>query len=260
MPTQRTQGSWDNISSPDRMKFEERTISDFADVGSRKGFITKVYSLFSAQIAFTVLVTAFIMNNHNLAAFLQQNAKAVSLLSFLGSMGILLPMCSIPRLRYEAPINFLLLAAFTFLQSVVVGTVSSMFESSMVCLAGMHTLTSFLAISLFAISTKYDLTTLGSMLLAASTSLLIGGIANIIFNIPVLNNIMAAFGAILSVGYIAHNTQKIIGGKHHKYSFGAKEYILAALTIYLDAVVLFLRILKILANSKAKSNNSGDEL
>jgi FtsH-binding integral membrane protein len=39
----------------------------------------------------------------------------------------------------------------------------------------------------------------------------------------------------------------IVGGKHHKYAYNEREYVMAALTLYQDVINLFLRVLQILS-------------
>jgi FtsH-binding integral membrane protein len=60
--------------------------------------------------------------------------------------------------------------------------------------------------------------------------------------------------AVLFASYLAYDTQKIVGGKHHKYSYGQKEYILAALNLYQDVINFFIQIMNIL-NKVEKNGN-----
>eukprot|EP00913_Durusdinium_trenchii_P007276 g6838.t1 len=55
----------------------------------------------------------------------------------------------------------------------------------------------------------------------------------------------AGFGALLFSGYIVLDTQLIIGGKHSSFQFGTEDYVMAAITIYLDIINLFLYILSL---------------
>ena len=52
--------------------------------------------------------------------------------------------------------------------------------------------------------------------------------------------------------YIIHDTQLIIGGANKKYQIAPDDYVLAALTLYLDIINLFLYLLSLL-NKKRKS-------
>ena len=124
----------------------------------------------------------------------------------------------------------------------------------------MHTLTVFLAISLYSFqpNPKYDLTLAGNSILAMSTSILVGLVLNIFFKMPLMDNILSGLSAILFAAYIWYDTQKIIGGKNYKYALSQNEYILAALNIYQDVINLFLQILKITAKSSSAKRRSSD--
>jgi FtsH-binding integral membrane protein len=103
----------------------------------------------------------------------------------------------------------------------------------------------------FNINPTYDLTTAGNILLTSLTTLLVGSILNIFFNMPLLDNVISGGLAILSSVYIAYDTKQIIGGTHSKYSYSENEYILAAMNLYQDVLNLFIQIMKILAKLQA---------
>ena len=90
-------------------------------------------------------------------------------------------------------------------------------------------------------------------MLTSGLTFVVGSFCQLFMKIPLLENILAGFGAVLFSVYLAFDTQMIIGGKHHKRQYGQNEYILAALNIYQDALNLFIQIMKILAKSNNKS-------
>lgn len=174
------------------LKYERRTLSDFASRGSRMGFIRKVYAIFSAQMITTIGITAFIMNNPNVQALLYQNFKMLMLSTYLISTGVIFALVSNPELRYKSPVNFILLGIHTVLQSISVGIFSSLLNPRTVCLGTVHTLGTFLAVTLYSFqpSEKYDLTAMGNVLLTSLTSLFIGSILNLYLRMPLFDNIL----------------------------------------------------------------------
>ena len=62
-----------------------------------------------------------------------------------------------------------------------------------------------------------------------------------------MDNILCGIGAILASSYIYYDTKMIVGGKHATKKYGQKEYILAAMNLYQDAINLFIHIMKIIA-------------
>lgn len=122
----------------------------------------------------------------------------------------------------------------------------------------MHTLSVFTAVSLYSLqpNPKYDLTPFGNALLSLLTAVLTGSIFAGFFNFKFVDNLIAGAMAVLGVAYLSYDTQKIVGGKHHKHKFGQREYILAALSIYQDVIMIFLNLLQLLAeNDKRRKEN-----
>ena len=239
------------------LKYDKRTLSDFTTRGSRTGFVRKVYTIFSAQMVCTIAITAMIMNNPNLQQFLFSNFKVFMITSYLVSTGVIVALVSNPELRYKSPVNFILLGIHTILQSISVGIFSSAINPRLVCLGTMHTLATFLAITLYSFqpNEKFDLTPFGNVLLTSSASLLVGLFLNFFLKMPILDNLISAGLAILFASYLAYDTQKIVGGKHHKYSYSPKEYILAALNLYQDVINLFIQIMNILMKLDKNKQN-----
>lgn len=115
------------------------------------------------------------------------------------------------------------------------------------CLGTVHTLMAFVALTLYSLDPRSaDLTVLGNVLLTSLTSLTVGVLLNIFFRMPLLDNLISGALAVLSAAYIAYDTKMIVGGRHHKYAYDEKEYILAAMNLYQDVLQLFVQILKIL--------------
>ena len=62
----------------------------------------------------------------------------------------------------------------------------------------------------------------------------------------IYNLIYSCLGALIFSFYIVYDTQLIIGGKHTKYKYDDEDYVIAALSLYLDIINLFIYILEIL--------------
>ena len=239
------------------LQYDKRTLSDFATRGSRAGFVRKVYSIFSAQMICTIAITGLIMNDASIKDFLFQNFKLFMISAYLISTAVVVALVANPKLRYQKPYNFILLGIHTIMQSILVGIFSSSINPRLVCLGTMHTLGTFLAITLYSFqpNEKFDLTPFGNVLLTGSASMLIGLFLNFFLKMPILDNLISGGLAVLFASYMAFDTQKIVGGKHHKYQYSQKEYILAALNLYQDVINFFIQIMNILMKLEKKNNN-----
>jgi protein lifeguard len=239
------------------LQYDKRTLSDFSTRGSRAGFVRKVYSIFSAQMICTIAITGLIMNDASIKDFLFQYFKIFMTSAYLISTAVVVALVANPKLRYQKPYNFILLGLHTIMQSTLVGIFSSSINPRLVCLGTMHTLGTFLAITLYSFqpNEKFDLTPFGNVLLTGSASMLIGLFLNFFLKMPILDNIISGGLAVLFASYMAFDTQKIVGGKHHKYQYSQKEYILAALNLYQDVINFFIQIMNILMKLEKKNNN-----
>jgi len=66
-------------------------------------------------------------------------------------------------------------------------------------------------------------------------------------NIPAMHMVLAGVGALIFSVYLVYDTQLMIGG-NHKMSISPEEYIFAALNIYMDVIMIFLYILRLLGS------------
>ena len=196
------------------------------------------------------------MNSPGLQATLFRNFTPFIIVSSLLQTGLISVLVSNPAMRYKTPNNFIFLGIITFLQSITVGIFSSIVGPKVVCLGTMHTLATFLAVTIYSFqdNPKFDLTPLGNILLTSLVSLLVGSLLNIFFKMPLIDNLISGGLAVLMATYIAYDTQMIVGGKHKKYSYSPKEYILATLNLYVDVMNLFIQILSILSKLERGKN------
>lgn len=99
-----------------------------------------------------------------------------------------------------------------------------------------------IAITLWAATTKTDLTICGPIFFVLSLVLIVGGIFAYAFG-PTGHLMFSMFGAILFSFYLAYDTQLIVGGKHRQFQLSIDDYILGSVLLYLDIINIFLYIL-----------------
>lgn len=141
-------------------------------------------------------------------------------------------------------INLAVLFGFTFISGLTITPLLSnilMMPSgaSIVAQAFLMTSVAFGGISMFAMTTKRDFSSMGKMLFIALIILIVGSISNIFFQSPILQLGIAGVGALLFSAFILYDTQQIIKG-------GFETPIEAAIALYLDFFNLFVSLLQIL--------------
>jgi modulator of FtsH protease len=145
--------------------------------------------------------------------------------------------------KNKTPLNLVLLFAFTFMTGFTLApTLAIYVAKNMGYVIGEAfglTAVAFGVLTIFAMNTKRDFTTMGKMLFIGLIILVIASIANIFLHLPALQLIIASVGAVLFSFFILYDTQNIIRGN-------VSSEIEAAVALYLDFLNLFISLLQIL--------------
>lgn len=141
-------------------------------------------------------------------------------------------------------INLAVLFGFTFVSGLTITPLlASVFAmpagASIVAQAFLMTSVAFGGISIFAMTTKRDFSGMGKMLFIVLIVVIVGSIANIFIQAPMLQLGIAMVGAVLFSAFILYDTQQIIKGNY-------STPIEAAIALYLDFFNLFIMLLQIL--------------
>jgi len=223
----------------------------FGDKAVRMGFIRKVYAILSAQLAVTLAIIGVFMIP-SVQKFSAANPWLYILalvVAFVVMFTLICPCCP-DDMRRKTPGNFILLGVFTLAEGFMIGTLASHFNISEVMIAVGVTSAVVLALTIFAFQTKVDFTVIGGALFAVLiVFILCGLIATFFPSTRTIRLVYCAIGAIIFSVYIVYDTQMMIGGEH-KYSISPEEYIFASLSLYLDIVILFMYILRLIGNSR----------
>lgn len=98
----------------------------------------------------------------------------------------------------------------------------------------------FLALSAYVITTRRDFTFMGGFLFIAIAAAFLAGLANLFFQLPLLQLVVSGAFAVISSGYILFTTSAIIQG-------GERNYIMATVSLFVSLLNLFLSLLQILS-------------
>lgn len=112
----------------------------------------------------------------------------------------------------------------------------------------------FAFMSIYGYFTKTDLTSLGHILIMALFGLIIASVVNLFLHNSVADIIISIIGVIVFSGLAAYDTQKIkimmLPGEEGSEEETKKE-VMAALTLYLDFVNLFLDLLRLMGKRRS---------
>ena len=150
----------------------------------------------------------------------------------------------IPRVKHIPGVNLAVLFLFTFITGLTIAPLlASIFAmangASIVGQAFLMTSVAFGGISMFAMTTKRDFSSMGKFLMIAFIILIVGAISNIFVQSSMFQLFISGGIALLMCAFILYDTQNIIKGLYD-------SPIEAALSLYLSFFNLFISLLQIL--------------
>lgn len=218
----------------------------------RQAFIVKVYSILSVQLAVTFIIASLFAS---LGFDWASQHQILFHLSAFGSLAVALGIsCCCPQAMRTFPTNFMLLAAFTVCESVMVGFICTLYTGQSLLMAAAATAVLFLALTAYACTTKTDFTGFGPYLMAGLLALMAFGFVIFIWSLfaPVpeaLIMVKAALGMVVFSFFVVYDTQLILGGNHQN-QFSYDDYAFASLSLYIDIIQLFIQLLQLFGDRR----------
>ncbi|XP_076969718.1 protein lifeguard 2-like isoform X1 [Tamandua tetradactyla] len=219
--------------------------SPFSSASVRRAFIRKVFLLLSLQLIITGAIVSIFIFWEALKSWVLTNAWFTYAL-FPAFFVVLFLLACCGDLRRQVPANYILLGVFTLLQGLLLGTVSVFYNAEEVFWATGATALVTLALTLFALQTKWDFTLLNGVLFVFLFVLLLYGIILVFVRAYWLHLLYAGLGTVIFSLYLVMDVQLMVGGRHHHSDLDPEEYVFAALNIYLDIINLFLFVLQLI--------------
>lgn len=211
------------------------------DAAVRRGFIEKVYGILCVQLAWVFAVVAALTLSPSARVFVEQTPAVLGIAVLAYFASFILLMCCGEEARRKVPTNYYLLAIFTVATSLLVGVAACAFAPLSVGLSTFFTFAIFCFLTAYAHTTKTDWT-VGSVL--PSTFLfslfLLAATCAFVPASGLMNAVFGFVGAIMFSVYIVVHTQALLT------RLGPDDYVVGALTLFLDLMNLFLELLRLL--------------
>eukprot|EP00193_Tetraselmis_chui_P019506 CAMPEP_0177773396 /NCGR_PEP_ID=MMETSP0491_2-20121128/12843_1 /TAXON_ID=63592 /ORGANISM="Tetraselmis chuii, Strain PLY429" /LENGTH=327 /DNA_ID=CAMNT_0019291489 /DNA_START=121 /DNA_END=1104 /DNA_ORIENTATION=- len=230
-----------------------RMAVDFANQKVRKGFAAKVFSIVLCQLIVTTAITLIFMLVPEVTSYVQQNTWVLWTSYALMIVFMLVIICG-GEIRKKWPTNMILLSLFTIVMSVFVACNTVYYTAPEVGMAFGITCGMVLGIVIFALMPCIDFTMCGGVMVALSFTLLFAIIISFFVNIfcgsscyRTTGLVIASIAVFVFSIYLLYDIQLVMGGK--RMAISPDEYIVAALNIYMDIIMIFLYILQIIGLS-----------
>lgn len=154
-------------------------------------------------------------------------------------------------LKNQEPTNIILLGIWTFVEAYLIGTITAVYAaagaSGIVLEATFLCATVFLVLTIFTLQSRWNFSFLGAGLGICLWVLLIWGLLALLFGFRT-GMAYALLGTLVFSGYIIFDTWLLTE------TLSPDDYVVAAISLYLDILNLFLMILQCLTN-KSNSRN-----
>jgi modulator of FtsH protease len=135
-------------------------------------------------------------------------------------------------------LSFVYAGLFGYFLGPIVGIYASI-DPKIPLYAFVATATIFGALSVYAMTTKRDMSFMGGFLMVGSIVLLLAIVANIFLQMPMFSIVISAAVVLLTAGYILYSTQAAARG-------GETNYITLATSLFGNIWVLFLHLMNLM--------------
>jgi uncharacterized protein len=140
-------------------------------------------------------------------------------------------------------------SAFAITMGVSLSSIFLVYQMGSIASTFFITAGMFSAMAFYGMTTKTDLTKMGSYLMMAVFGLIIASVVNIFLQSGPFSWLISFAGVIIFTGLTAYDTQKIVELSRemgHDSEESRKASLLGALTLYLDFINLFLFLLRLI--------------
>jgi FtsH-binding integral membrane protein len=175
--------------------------------------------------------------------------------AFIGQIGIVLALSFFLR-KMSPMVAALCFFAYAGITGLTLSLVLMAYSAGTVATAFLTTAGMFGAMTIYAFTTKNDLTRIGSYLTMGLIGLVIAMVVNIFLGSSVLDLAISVVGVVIFVGLTAYDTQRIA---RTAAELGARTdddaqrfAIYGALQLYLDFINLFLFMVRILGGGSRR--------
>ena len=205
-------------------------------------FIIKVYGILACTLAFTMLFTLFVYTSESFQAWMKANMW-MHWLSFGGGLTlsmVLMCPCGCQKAQRKVPLNYILLALFTFFESYIIAGFCSYFDPIPVLAATVTTTFMVIGLTLYGcFMSEDDMNLCIALAFGLSCSLLPLVVMCLFFWS------WALYMLVLFVIVALYSIFLVIDTRMIMTRCESDEYVIAVVFLYLDIITLFLYILQI---------------
>ena len=212
-------------------------------------YLRSVYNWMAAGLMLTAVTALFVASTPALLDI----AQRFMIMFIIAQVGLVFTISgAIQRLSSGTATALFLL--YSALNGVTLSIILLVYTSTSVAQAFFTASGMFVAMSVYGLVTKRDLTSIGSFCMMGLFGIIIASIVNMIWPSGMMNFIISCVGVVVFLGLTAYDTQRIRAFGENAPEGDAtamrRGVILGALTLYLDFINLFLMLLRLMGDRR----------
>jgi len=215
--------------------------------------LSKVFLRMFAALVVTTIASLAVVQFETLQSFIYENAFVFFGLIILELILVVAVAAGINKLSATAA--NVLFFAYAIVNGLTLSFIFFVYEIGVIYQAFAVSSLMFAGMALYGTITRKDLSTIGSICIMGLFGIIIASLANFFFRSDVLDSIICYVGVLIFVGLTAYDTQRIkrmlreANADSHEEAI-KKISVRGALTLYLDFINIFLKILRILGRRR----------
>ena len=212
-----------------------------------KNFMSNVFSWMAVGLVVTACVSWYGYDS-GLYASLMTQGGVMPWVIMLSPFAFIIAM-NVGLNKFSSSTLVLLFVAFSATMGVSLSSVFLMYEMGSIAQVFGITAGTFIIMAVVGYTTSMDLTKFGSLLFMGVIGIILASVVNMFMQSGMMDFIISIAGVLIFTGLIAYDTQRIkrIGaGVEYGSESATKLAILAATSLYLDFINLFLFLLRLL--------------
>lgn len=216
-------------------------------------FIRSVYNWMALGLALTGVIAFYVAYSPTMLRLIYGNPVSIIVL-IAAELGLVFYLAARIQ-RIEASTATALFVLYAALNGVTLSFIFLAYSGTSIASTFFICAATFVACSIYGMTTKRDLTSVGGFMMMGLMGIIIASLVNIFIHSSAMAMIISYIGVFVFVGLTAYDTQKL---KHMALTQPAgleagvvrKGAILGALSLYLDFINLFLMLLRILGDRR----------
>ena len=223
------------------------SFDQFEDKRLRKKFVRKTLFTFSLSLFTTLGFCIGFKNIPTIDTFVKSEVgEALYILSVSTTfLTMFVCLCCEDLLR-KTPSKYIIYSLFVLAVSYSLGISSLYIKGDVLYISIIITTGTTISLILYSFIFTTDFTEYYTYVVAIFMCLIFIGIVNIFFNNTIIQVIISGGGALVFACFIVFDMQMILSQKHIKYKYSIDDFILAAMSLYLDVINMFLYIIQFL--------------